>query len=71
MVKQKIETLEICRDEMFNNLFEKYIEHFESDAKDLVLNGTKFKGLNNMSDKELRSVYKDVFDIKGEIKISR
>ena len=61
--------IKIKRHEMFDIIFNNIIEHFENNAKDLVLDGINFKGLENMSDIELIDEYKSILDINDEIEI--
>ena len=65
--KQKL--LKIEREDIITAIFDGYSEHLQNDAKDIILDGFKFKGLNNMSDKELKGEYKNILYIDDKIKI--
>ena len=65
----KTKVLKIKRDDIYASIFESYHDNIIENAKDIVYDGFKFKGLNNMSDKELIREYQDINFIDDKIKI--
>lgn len=70
-MKEKTQIKEVSRDEIYEDVFERYVEMFQEELKEMVQDGINFKGLDDMSDKELIEAYKELhcFDKDCKIKI--
>ena len=65
----KKHTIKISRSELVDYLYNFYRDYLENEAKNLILCGINLKGLNDMSDDELKIEYRNVAGIEEDIEI--